>query len=75
MLVNYTSDKGDKLQGALFLPAGYEKGKTYPTIVNIYEKMSQGGEHVRQSERERLQPLGLHEQRLRRARCPTSRTR
>jgi dipeptidyl aminopeptidase/acylaminoacyl peptidase len=41
MLVNYTSDKGDKLQAALFLPAGYEKGKTYPTIVNIYEKMSQ----------------------------------
>ena len=41
-LVNYTSDKGDKLQAALFLPAGYEKGKAYPTIVNIYEKMSQG---------------------------------
>jgi dipeptidyl aminopeptidase/acylaminoacyl peptidase len=41
MLVNYTSDKGDKLQAALFLPAGYEKGKAYPTIVNIYEKMSQ----------------------------------
>jgi dipeptidyl aminopeptidase/acylaminoacyl peptidase len=41
-LVNYTSDKGDKLQAALFLPAGYEKGKSYPTIVNIYEKMSQG---------------------------------
>ena len=42
MLVNYTSDKGDKLQAALFLPAGYQKGKAYPTIVNIYEKMSQG---------------------------------
>jgi dipeptidyl aminopeptidase/acylaminoacyl peptidase len=42
MLVNYTSDKGDKLQAALFLPAGYEKGKSYPTIVNIYERMSQG---------------------------------
>ena len=41
-LVNYTSDKGDKLQAALFLPANYEKGKAYPTIVNIYEKMSQG---------------------------------
>ena len=41
-LVNYTSDKGDKLQAALFLPAGYEKGKAYPTIVYIYEKMSQG---------------------------------
>jgi dipeptidyl aminopeptidase/acylaminoacyl peptidase len=41
-LVNYTSAKGDKLQGALFLPAGYEKGKSYPTIVYIYEKLSQG---------------------------------
>ena len=40
-LVNYTSEKGDKLQAALFLPANYEKGKAYPTIVNFYEKMSQ----------------------------------
>ena len=42
MLVDYTSAKGAKLQGALFLPAGYEKGKKYPTIVYIYEKLSQG---------------------------------
>jgi dipeptidyl aminopeptidase/acylaminoacyl peptidase len=41
MLINYTSDRGDKLQAALFLPANYEKGKTYPTMVNFYEKMSQ----------------------------------
>jgi dipeptidyl aminopeptidase/acylaminoacyl peptidase len=40
-LVNYTSDKGDRLQAALFLPANYEKGKAYPTVVNFYEKMSQ----------------------------------
>lgn len=40
-LVDYISDKGDSLQGALFLPAGYEKGKKYPTIVYYYEKMSQ----------------------------------
>ena len=40
-LVNYASDKGDKLQAALFLPANYEKGKAYPTVVNFYEKMSQ----------------------------------
>jgi dipeptidyl aminopeptidase/acylaminoacyl peptidase len=39
--VNYTSEKGDKLQAALFLPANYEKGKSYPTVVNFYEKMSQ----------------------------------
>jgi dipeptidyl aminopeptidase/acylaminoacyl peptidase len=40
-LVNYTSDKGDKLQAALFLPANYQKGKAYPTVVNFYERMSQ----------------------------------
>ena len=40
ILVDYTSTKGDRLQGALFLPANYEKGKSYPTVVNIYEKMS-----------------------------------
>ncbi len=40
-LVDYVSDKGDSLQGALFLPAGYEKGKKYPTVVYYYEKMSQ----------------------------------
>lgn len=42
ILIDYKSDKGDKLQGALFLPANYEKGKSYPTIVYIYEKVSQG---------------------------------
>ena len=41
MLVNYTTAKGDKLQGALYLPANYEKGKSYPTIVYIYERLSQ----------------------------------
>ncbi|MBX2954999.1 MAG: S9 family peptidase [Cyclobacteriaceae bacterium] len=40
-LVDYVSDKGDTLQGALFLPAGYEKGKKYPTVVYYYEKLSQ----------------------------------
>ncbi len=41
MLVTYESAKGDKLQGALYLPANYEKGKKYPTVVYIYEKLSQ----------------------------------
>lgn len=41
-LVNYVSEKGDSLQGALFLPANYEAGKKYPTMVYIYEKLSQG---------------------------------
>ncbi len=40
-LIDYTSAKGDKLQGALYLPAGYEPGESYPTIVYIYEKLSQ----------------------------------
>ncbi|MEO7965665.1 MAG: prolyl oligopeptidase family serine peptidase, partial [Gemmatimonadaceae bacterium] len=41
-LVNYVSDKGDTLQGALYLPANYEEGRKYPTVVYIYEKLSQG---------------------------------
>jgi len=41
ILVDYTSAKGKKLQGALFLPANYEAHKRYPTIVYIYEKLSQ----------------------------------
>ena len=41
-LVNYVSEKGDSLQGALYLPAGYEEGKKYPTVVFIYEKLSDG---------------------------------
>jgi dienelactone hydrolase len=40
-LIDYSSAKGQKLQAALFLPANYEKGKSYPTIVYIYEKLSQ----------------------------------
>jgi dienelactone hydrolase len=41
ILLGYKSAKGDKLQAALFLPANYEKGKRYPTLVYYYEKMSQ----------------------------------
>ncbi|MEO8028668.1 MAG: prolyl oligopeptidase family serine peptidase [Bryobacteraceae bacterium] len=41
-IIDYVSAKGDKLQGALYLPAGYEPGKKYPTVVYIYEKLSQG---------------------------------
>ena len=40
-VIDYTSEKGDKLQGALYLPADYQPGKSYPTIVYIYEKLSQ----------------------------------
>jgi dipeptidyl aminopeptidase/acylaminoacyl peptidase len=40
-LVDYESARGAKLQGALYLPADYEPGRSYPTIVYIYEKLSQ----------------------------------
>lgn len=40
-LVDYVSDKGDTLQGALFLPANFVEGKKYPTVVYYYEKLSQ----------------------------------
>jgi len=39
-LVDYVTEKGDSLQGALYLPAGYEEGKKYPTLVFIYELQS-----------------------------------
>ena len=43
VLIDYTCDNGlGKHQAALFLPAGYEKGKAYPTLTYIYEKLSQG---------------------------------
>jgi len=41
-LINYTSDKGDKLQAAMYLPANYDPSKKYPMLVTIYEKRSQG---------------------------------
>jgi len=39
-LVDYTNGRGIKLQGTLTLPADYEEGKSYPTIIYFYEKMS-----------------------------------
>jgi dipeptidyl aminopeptidase/acylaminoacyl peptidase len=41
-LVNYVTDKGDSLQGTLYLPADYREGQKYPTVTYIYEKLSQG---------------------------------
>jgi dipeptidyl aminopeptidase/acylaminoacyl peptidase len=40
-LIDYRSDKGDRLQGALYLPANYQPGKKYPLLVTIYERRSQ----------------------------------
>jgi len=39
-LVEYKSDRGDRLQGVLAYPAGYEPGRKYPMIVYMYERMS-----------------------------------
>ncbi len=47
-LIDFESDsprpelKGKKLQASLLLPAGYEPGRSYPTIVYIYEHLSDG---------------------------------
>jgi hypothetical protein len=34
--------KRQTLQASLYLPANYEKGKQYPMVVYIYEKLTQG---------------------------------
>jgi dipeptidyl aminopeptidase/acylaminoacyl peptidase len=36
-LVDFQNSHGDRLQGALYYPANYEKGTQYPMIVQIYE--------------------------------------
>jgi dipeptidyl aminopeptidase/acylaminoacyl peptidase len=41
-LIEFKNDKGERLQASLYLPANYEKGKQYPTIVYIYERLTQG---------------------------------
>ena len=52
-LVEFTSEKGQQLQGVLRYPAGYQSGKTYPMIVFVYEKLSDGlHRYVAPSERE-----------------------
>ena len=40
-LIDYTTDRGRRMQGALYYPAGYEPGQTYPMIVYNYELLSQ----------------------------------
>ena len=41
-LIEFKNAKGERLQASLYLPANYEKGKSYPTIVYIYERLTQG---------------------------------
>ncbi|MCC7195443.1 MAG: S9 family peptidase [Gemmatimonadaceae bacterium] len=40
VLIDYKNSKGQRLQGTLTLPAGYEKGRKYPMLVFFYEIMS-----------------------------------
>ncbi|WP_338376506.1 prolyl oligopeptidase family serine peptidase [uncultured Flavobacterium sp.] len=40
-IIYYQDSQGNFLKGALFYPASYEKGITYPLIVSIYETLSQ----------------------------------
>ncbi len=40
VLIDFENGRGDQLQGTLTLPANYEEGKQYPTIIYFYEKMS-----------------------------------
>jgi dipeptidyl aminopeptidase/acylaminoacyl peptidase len=40
LLLDYKCVKGEALQASLQLPADYEKGRRYPTVVYIYERMS-----------------------------------
>ena len=39
-LIEYKNSHGERLQGALFYPAGYHAAKKYPMIVYMYEKLS-----------------------------------
>lgn len=40
-LIKFENEDGKKMQSLLYYPAGYEPGKKYPMIVNIYEKQTQ----------------------------------
>jgi dipeptidyl aminopeptidase/acylaminoacyl peptidase len=41
-LVEYKNERGERLQGALFYPAGYQAGRKYPMVVYMYERLSDG---------------------------------
>jgi dienelactone hydrolase len=41
-LIDYKNSYGERLQGALYYPAGYDPSKKYPMIVYMYEKLSDG---------------------------------
>lgn len=41
-LIEYKNSRGERLQGALYYPAGYDPAKKYPMVVYMYEKLSDG---------------------------------
>jgi dipeptidyl aminopeptidase/acylaminoacyl peptidase len=41
-LIEYKNSHNERLQGALFYPAGYDAAKRYPMIIYMYEKLSDG---------------------------------
>jgi dienelactone hydrolase len=41
-VVEFRGARGDRLKGSLHYPAGYEPGRKYPTIVYLYERLSDG---------------------------------
>jgi fermentation-respiration switch protein FrsA (DUF1100 family) len=41
-LIDYKNSHGERLQGALYYPAGYDPAKKYPMVVYMYEKLSDG---------------------------------
>lgn len=41
-LISWTNPSGEELQGLLVKPAGFESGKTYPMLINFYERSSDG---------------------------------
>jgi dipeptidyl aminopeptidase/acylaminoacyl peptidase len=52
-LIEYKSDRGERLQAALYYPAGYQAGRKYPMIVYLYERLSDGlHRYVAPSERD-----------------------
>lgn len=41
-LIEYKNSHGERLQAALYYPAGYDPQKKYPMVVYMYEKLSDG---------------------------------
>jgi dipeptidyl aminopeptidase/acylaminoacyl peptidase len=41
ILVDFTDQRGNRLQATVTLPAGYVEGRRYPTLIYFYERLSQ----------------------------------